>query len=94
MLASLAERPVAARALAALLFASAAVLALLALVGLFVLFQTATSSLDLADADLRVGFPLAAAGAVTALGWCWAAAARALFWWRPKPPPERDYFPL
>lgn len=73
--------------------ASAAALALVALLGLFGVFQTTTSSLDLADADLRLGYPLALLGAVCALGWCWAAASRALFWWRSKPPPGRDYFP-
>jgi hypothetical protein len=72
--------------------AAAAALALVALIGLFGVFQTTTSSLDLADANLRLGYPLALLGAVAALAWCWAAASRALFWWRAKPPPGRDYF--
>ena len=74
-------------------FVLGAALAGLALLGLAGIFRTATSSLDLADADLRAGYGLAAAAAVAALAWSSLAASRALFWWRPKPPPPRDYFP-
>lgn len=70
-----------------------AALAGLALLGLAGIFRTAASSLDLADADLRAGFGLAVIAAAGALAWSSLAASRALFWWRPKPPPARDYFP-
>lgn len=70
-----------------------AALACLALLGLAGIFRTTTSALDLADTDLRAGYGLAAAAAAAALAWYWYAASRALFWWRPKPPPARDYFP-
>jgi len=70
-----------------------AALAGLALLGLAGIFRATASSLDLADADLRAGYGLAAAAAAAALAWYWLAASRALFWWRPTPPPARDYFP-
>ncbi len=74
-------------------FAAGAALGGLAVLALLVLHQTSTSAFDLADADLRPGFPLALAAAAAAVAWCSFAASRALFWWRPKPPPARDYFP-
>jgi hypothetical protein len=74
-------------------FLAGAALAAAALAGLFGVFQTTTSALDLADADIRLGFALALLAAAAALAWCSLAASRALFWWRPKPAPARDYFP-
>lgn len=70
-----------------------AVLALLALVWLLVLHQTATSAFDLVDATVRFGFVPTAVAALGALAWCSFAASRQLWWWRPKPPPARDYYP-
>lgn len=72
--------------------ATGAGLTALALLGLLLFYLTTTSGFDLVDAELRLGYPVLVVAALAALAWCSLAAARALFWWRPQPPPERDYF--